>query len=119
MPGMAEIMPQVGARIWKCYYAGQAQNKALARFQLKEAKNLMEKGAFLRPKYTENMDKFITEELGAVSTCIEAEDWEGFEGAFTEMVDAANAYHDVYDKPFLKWKIPDSPPPDLDMTPRP
>jgi hypothetical protein len=34
------------------------------------------------------------------------------------MVDAANAYHDVYDKSFLKWKIPDQPPPDLDMTPR-
>ena len=34
------------------------------------------------------------------------------------MVDAANAYHDVYDKPFLKRKIPDQPPPDLDMTPR-
>ena len=34
MPGMAEIMPLVGARIWKCYYAGQAHNRALARFQL-------------------------------------------------------------------------------------
>lgn len=118
MPGMAEIMPLVGARIWKCYYAGQAHNKPLARFQLKEAKNLMEKGAFLRPKYTEDMDKFITEELAAVSKCIEAEDWEGFESTFNEMVNSANAYHEVYDKSFLRWKIPDSPPPDLDMTPR-
>ena len=71
MPGMAEIMPLVGARIWKCYYAGQAENQALARFQLKEARGLMEKGAFLRPKYTENMDKFIDEELAAVAKCIE------------------------------------------------
>ena len=65
MPGMAEIMPLVGARIWKCYYAGKAGNRALARFQLKEAVNLMEKGAFLRPKYAENMDKFVTDEVGA------------------------------------------------------
>ena len=30
MPGMAEIMPLVGARIWKCYYAGKAGNAPLA-----------------------------------------------------------------------------------------
>ena len=34
------------------------------------------------------------------------------------VVDAANAYHDVYDKPYLRWKVPEMPPPDLDMTPR-
>jgi hypothetical protein len=52
MPGMAEIMPLVGERIWKCYYAGKARNKPLARFQLAEAVNLMEKGIILRPNYT-------------------------------------------------------------------
>ena len=118
MPGMAEVMPQVGARIWKCYYAGQARNRPLAAFQLKEAVNLMEKGAFLRPKYAENMDKFINEELAVVRKAIDSEDWDTFESAFGTMVDAANAYHDVYDKPYLRWKIPEMPPPDLDMTPR-
>ena len=118
MPGMAEIMPLVGGRIWKCYYAGKAGNRELARFQLKEAVNLMEKGAFLRPKYVENMDKFINEEVAVVKKAIESEDWDGFETAFHAMVDAANCYHDVYDKPYLRWKIPEMPPPDLDLTPR-
>ena len=118
MPGMAEVMPQVGARIWKCYYAGKARNRVLAAFQLKEAVNLMEKGAFLRPKYAENMDKFINEELAVVRKAIDSEDWDTFEAAFQAMVEAANAYHDVYDKPYLRWKIPEMPPPDLDMTPR-
>src|ERR1051325_9267616 len=111
MPGMAEIMPLVGGRIWKCYYAGQAHNKALARFQLSEAVNLMEKGAFLRPTYAENMEKFINEEVAAVRKAIESEDWDGFDTAFAAMVDAANAYHEVYDKAFLRWKVPDEPPP--------
>src|SRR3977135_1472899 len=71
MPGMAEIMPLVGARIWKCYYAGKAHNKPLAAFQLSEAVNLMEKGAILRPKYAENMDKFISGRVAAVRKCIE------------------------------------------------
>ena len=119
MPGMAEVMPLVGARFWKCYYAGQARNRPLAAFQLKEAVNLMEKGAFLRPKYAENMDKFINEELAVVRKAIDSDDWDTFEAAFQAMVDAANAYHDVYEKPYLRWKIPDTPPPDLDMTPRP
>ncbi len=118
MPGMAEIMPLVGERIWKCYYAGKAQNQPLARFQLKEAVNLMQKGAFLRPKYTENMDAFIDNQVAAVRKAIDDADWDEFEDAFTEMVDSANAYHGVYDKPFLRWRIPDAPPPDLDMTPR-
>ena len=118
MPGMAEIMPLVGGRIWKCYYAGQAHNKALARFQLSEAVNLMEKGAFLRPKYAENMEKFINEEVAAVRKAIESDDWDGFGTAFAAMVDTANAYHEVYDKAFLRWKVPSEPPPDLDFTPR-
>jgi hypothetical protein len=117
MPGMAEIMPLVGARIWKCYYAGKAHNKALATFQLKEAVGLMEKGAVLRPKYEEDLDEFIGGIVATVSKCIDAEDWDGFEDAFAKMVDSANGYHEKYDKAYLRWKIPSEPPPDLDMTP--
>ncbi len=116
LPGMAEIMPLVGARIWKCYYAGKARNRALARFQLSEAVNLMEKGAILRPKYAEDIEKFVSQEVAAVRSCIESEDWEGFERAFAAMVENANGYHEKYDKGFLRWKVPDEPPPDLDMT---
>jgi hypothetical protein len=116
LPGMAEIMPRVGERIHKCYYAGRAGNKALARFQLSEAVNLMEKGAILRPKYTDTMAKFISESVAAVRNCIEAEDWEGFEAAFATMIEQANANHEFYDKSFLRWKMPDQPPADLDLT---
>ncbi len=117
-PGMARVMPEIGARIWKCYYAGKARNKPLARFQLKEAVNLMEMGVLLRPKYTDNMYKFIEEQVERVKQDIDKEDWDDFEAAFEEMVDQANAYHELYDKPFLRWKIPSEPPPDLDLTPR-
>jgi len=117
LPGMAEIMPLVGGRIWKCYYAGKAQNKPLARFQLSEAVNLMEKGAILRPKYSEDMEAFLSDQVALVRKCIEGEDWDGFDKAFGAMVDAANAMHEKYDKAFLRWKVPDEPPPDLDLTP--
>jgi hypothetical protein len=118
LPGMAEIMPLIGARIWKCYYAGRAKNKPLAAFQLKEAVGLMEKGAFLRPKYSDNVDKFIAGEMAAVKRAIDTEDWHAFETAFTAMVDSANSYHELYDKGYLRWRVPEMPPPDLDLTPR-
>jgi hypothetical protein len=117
-PGMARIMPEIGVRIWKLFYAGKAENWPLARFQLKEAVNLMEVGAFVRPKYEENMAKFIAEDVEPVRKAIEAGDGPAFEATYHQMVDAANSYHEVYDKPFLRWKIPEMPPPDLDMTPR-
>ena len=116
MPGMAEIMPLVGARIWKCYYAGKARNKTLAAFQLKEAVNLMEKGSILRPKYTEDMDSFIAGIVAKIGKCIQDENWGGFEAEFSTMIEEANAYHEKYDKGYLRWKMPDQPPPDLDLT---
>jgi hypothetical protein len=116
MPGMAEIMPLVGERTWKCYYAGLAKNRVLAGFQLKEAVNLMKKGAILRPRYADDLDAFITAEVAAVLQIIEAEDWDAFEPAFDTMVDRANELHVAYRKSYLKWKIPEMPPPDLDLT---
>jgi hypothetical protein len=119
LPGMAEIMPLVGGRIWKCYYAGKARNKQLAAFQLSEAVNLMEKGAILRPKYSDDMDEFIQGIVADVRKCIETEDWAGFDRVFDTMIDQANAYHEKYDKGFLRWKMPTEAPPDLDFTPGP
>jgi hypothetical protein len=118
LPGMAEIMPLVGARIWKCYYAGKAKNRPLAKFQLKEAIGLMEKGGVLRPKYAEDIDKFNGGIVATVMKAIDAEDWDAFEAAFDTMVQEANGYHEQYDKGYLRWQVPSEPPLDLDMTPQ-
>ena len=71
LPGMAEVMPLVGERIWKCYYAAQAHNRKLAAFQLKEAVNLMQKGSILRPKYEEDIDGFVAAEVATLQANIE------------------------------------------------
>jgi hypothetical protein len=118
-PGLARLMPEVGARVWKLYYAAQAKNWPLAKFQLKEAKKLMELGALTRPKYEENLGKFIDEQVKPMMAALEAENLEKFNEEFQKAVEQANAYHELYDKPFLRWKVPSQPPPDLDLTPRP
>lgn len=118
-PGLARLMPDVGARVWKLYYAAQAKNWALAKFQLKEAKKLMELGAITRPKYEENLYKFIEENVKPMMAALEGENLDKFNEEFARAVEQANGYHELYDKPFLRWKVPSQPPPDLDLTPRP
>ena len=60
-PGLGRLMPEIGARTWKLYYAAKAANWPLAKFQLKEIRGLMELAAFTRPKYEENLNQFLAE----------------------------------------------------------
>ncbi len=117
--GMGRLMPEVGARIWKLWYAAEAGNWPLARYELVEAVALLELGAFVRPKYRTTMAAFLSEDIEPLSHAIEARDWTAFEAGFGPMVDAANRYHGVYNKGFIRWRLPDTPPPDLDLTPLP
>ncbi|GIW42020.1 MAG: hypothetical protein KatS3mg076_2597 [Candidatus Binatia bacterium] len=117
-PGLGRIMPEIGARTWKLYYAAKAQNWPMARFQWKEVRGLMELGAFTRPKHEEALNKFLEEDWKPVGEAIEKQDFEAFEKAFHKAIEAANAYHELKDKPYIVWKLPDHPPPDLDLRPR-
>ena len=117
-PGLGRIMPEIGARAWKVFYAAKARNWPLARFQAKEIRGLMELAAFTRPKYQENLNQFLAEDWKPLEEAIAKEDFPTVEAAFHRAVEKANAYHELRDKPYIRWKLPDTPPPDLDLTPR-
>ncbi len=117
-PGLGRIMPEIGHRTWKLYYAAKAENWPLATFQAKEIKGLMELGAFTRPKHEEALNKFLDENWTPLQEAVNGKDWPAFESAFQKAVEAANAYHELKDKPYIVWKLPDGPPPDLDLRPR-
>ena len=116
-PGLARIMPEVGQRYWKLYYAAREGNWVMADFQLGEIQVLMELGIITRPKYQEHLETFMEDDLGAMAKAIEAKDWESFEQAFQQGVRNANDYHKLNDKEFIVWKLPEYAPPDLDLTP--
>ena len=78
-PGLARIMPEIGQRYWKLYYAAKASNWPLAKFQLGEIEELMEFGSVTRPKYAEGLETFVREDLGTMKSAIEKKDWESFE----------------------------------------
>jgi hypothetical protein len=117
-PGLARIMPEVGARTWKLFYAAKLGNWPMAKFQYKEIKGLFELGAFMRPKHEEALNQYMAENWKPLEAPIEAKDFAAFEKAFHEAVDMANAYHELKDKPYIHWKLPDAPPPDMDLRPR-
>lgn len=117
-PGMGTIMPEIGQRAWKLFYAAQARNWPLANFQLKEVRELMEKAAFIRPKYEPNLEQFLAENWTPVAEAIQKEDFSMFEERFHKAIQAANSYHELQDKPYIQWKLPDAPPPDLDLRPK-
>jgi hypothetical protein len=78
----------------------------------------MELGAITRPKHEEALNQFMGEEWKAVGDAVSKKDFEAFDSAFTKAIEAANAYHELKEKPYLVWKLPDTPPPDLEMAPR-
>lgn len=117
-PGLGRIMPEIGARTWKLFYAGKAGNWPNALYQWKETKKLFELGAFTRPKHEAAIEEYLRDHWAPLQKAIEAEDRDAFLRAFDEAVDAANAWHEKKDKPYIRWKVPDHPPPDLDLTPR-
>ena len=60
-PGLARLMPEVGARTWKLFYAAKLENWPMAKFQYKEIIGLLELGAFMRPKHADALNQFIEE----------------------------------------------------------
>ena len=117
-PGLARIMPEVGARTWKLFYAAKLGNWPMAKFQYKEIIGLFEMGAFMRPKHEAALNQYLAENWKPLEETIAQKDFPAFEKAFNAAIDAANAYHELKEKPYIYWKLPAEEPPDLDLRPR-
>jgi len=116
-PGLARLMPEIGARFWKAFYAAQAENWPLATWQLKEMLKLMRLGAVTRPKYTSDLEEFIHDDVEPLLRELDAHDFVAFERRYHDAVETANELHRRWKKEFIVWRLPDSAPPDLDLTP--
>ena len=117
-PGLARIMPEIGARTWKLYYAAKLENWPMAKFQYTEIIGLFEMGAFMRPKHEAAINQYLAENWKPLEATIEQKDFAAFDRAFQAAIEAANAYHELKEKPYIYWRLPDTPPPDLDLRPR-
>ena len=89
-----------------------------ANYQWKETKKLFELSAMIRPKHEEAIEEYLRDDWSKLEAPIKEKNFDAFKKAFDEAIVSANAWHEQKDKAFIVWKLPDFPPPDLDLTPR-
>ncbi|MBM4406540.1 MAG: hypothetical protein FJ039_10245 [Chloroflexi bacterium] len=119
LPGPARLMHEIGTRWWKVYYAAKEGNWPLAEYEIKETKELFEISMTTRPKYVQWMEPFMGESMKRVEDAIKAKNWKQFEEAYNQSIKDANDYHKAANKPLIHWKLPNTPPPDMEMKPQP
>lgn len=116
-PGLTILMPLVGQRYWKLYYAAKAGSWDMALYQSQQVRELMETGMITRPDYAKDLEAFMEGYLEPIEEAIEEKNWEAFEEAYNDGIVGSKMYHDKNERPYIAWKLPDQPPADLEMNP--
>jgi hypothetical protein len=117
-PGLGRLMPEIARRYWVLYYAARGGNWELAGYQLRQVVNLFRIGSTTRPKMEKQLEAFRLGTLDKLSAAVEARSWDAFDAAYREGIESANRFHDANHHPEIRWRLPDEPPPDLDLGPK-
>lgn len=117
LPGTADLMVLVGNAWWKCAYAARGGNWPLAAFYARRVRSLQRRLAVIRPKYAERLATFETAMLGPLFAAVETQDRAAFDRAFASATESANAQHTETGYPYIRWKLPDEAPKDVDLGP--
>lgn len=115
-PGMDRLMAEVGTRTHRLYYAGQARNWRLAYYFYRSIVKQLRLCATSRPKYAEEMERFIDVDCSPVGDAIKKNDATAFESSYAHLVERANELHGVFGKPWIRWVTPATPPEEFDFT---
>jgi hypothetical protein len=117
LPGTADLMVLVGSSWWRCAYAARGGNWPLAAFYARRVRSLQRRLGVIRPKYAERLATYESAMLGPVFVAIETQDLASFERAFGAATDDANRQHVETGYDYIRWKLPDEPPKDVDLGP--
>ncbi len=115
-PGLDRLMAELGPRMHRLYYAGNAGNWRLAEYFFRSVVKQLSLCAFSRPKYEVAINAYLVNDCEPLRAAIKSGDGDAFEWAYAAMVVRANEYHDEFAKPYLHWVCPKAPPDDLDLT---
>jgi hypothetical protein len=113
--GLGEVMCGIQLHFAKLYFAGQARNWDLARFERGEVEEGLEKVEALRPQ--ENgvnlagiAGAFEATQLVALKDAIDMKDRAMFREAYEQSLQMCNTCHQSTGRPFLAITIPTNPP---------
>src|SRR3954466_4842897 len=102
-PGMDRLMAEVGTRTHRLYYAAMARNWRLAEYFYRGVVKQLRLCATSRPKYAEEMERYLAGECVSVLNAIKAGDLDAFETAYTQLIERANELHGVFGKAWIRW----------------
>ena len=117
LPGTADLMVLVGNSWWRCAYAARGGNWPLAAFYARRVRSLQRRLGVMRPKHTERLATYEKDMLGPLFAAIKTQDRPAFESAFSAATDDANKQHVETGYGYIRWKLPDEAPQDLDLGP--
>jgi hypothetical protein len=117
LPGTADLMVLVADSWWRCAYAARGGNWPLAAFYARRVRSLQRRLAIIRPKYVERLATFETAMLGPVFAALELQDRPAFDRAFAAASDEANKQHVETGYGYIRWKLSDEAPKDVDLGP--
>ncbi len=115
LPGTGDVMSRVAEEWWRCAYAARGRNWPLAAYYARRVRSLQRGLAVIRPKYKERLDSFDAGPLAAVFAALETQDPDAFERAFADATDVANRNHVETGYGYIRWKLPDDAPKDVDL----
>ena len=117
LPGTGEIMQSVGNTWWKCAYAARGGNWDLAAYFARRTRGLLHNLSLVRPKYAGDIASFQETHVATVLAACERKDRTAFDAAIEASIDAANELHVKWAKSYIRWRLPDEAPKDLDLKP--
>jgi hypothetical protein len=117
LPDTPAIMEKVGHSWWHLIYAARGGNWGLAEYYLKRVAKLENTLKALRPKHRERLQRFQEQALPAVYAAVDMHNLEELEIAYAAATEFANDLHAESGYPYLRWVLPEAPPPGLQLTP--
>jgi hypothetical protein len=117
LPSTGDLMALVANSWWRCAYAARGGNWALAAYYARRVRSLQRRLGIVRPKHKERLAAYETAMLGPVFAALQARDLASFDRAFAAATDDANRQHVETGYGYIKWRLPDEAPKDLDLGP--
>ena len=112
VPKLGDIMNAVQFRHMKLWFAGKAQNWALAQYAMVEIRQAFAGIVRAQPKFRglpvgELVNAALSQPMDAVDAAIKAQDPQQFATAYAQLTAGCNACHAAADHPYVVIKAPD------------
>ncbi len=111
-PGLGTVMIEYGYRFATAYFAAQAGNWDMVKYQIKEATEIQEVGETTRPAKADLLKAFEHDYLDPLTEAANNQDLDAFNQAFDAAIGGCNSCHQATGHEYVRVKTPPAQPVD-------